>query len=234
MEEYQPCPNCGEPELPTNEFDENGNEYYRCQNNCNHDQYIRNYAEIYNEIGSFEPYFGEPLQVSENAALVAKAIEIKDGEKGHSYQSLFGDYLIGAEDIEITDPFLSLNHQLKNLDEFLRFLIKIDNIKKIRLKTRPSNDSPGESFDEILKKMRVALIDIRDVDFSYEFNEKIHDRKIKTDTGWLIHLGRGLNIYKPRVINEEYDLESWDYHFRECLETTISIVPVDNAFDEGK
>ena len=34
------------------------------------------------------------------------------------------------------------------------------------------------------------------VEIDYEFVADIHDRVIKTDTGWVIDLGRGLDVYE--------------------------------------
>jgi len=34
------------------------------------------------------------------------------------------------------------------------------------------------------------------INFTYEFDEYIHDRSIEMDNGWKIVLGRGLDIYQ--------------------------------------
>ena len=34
------------------------------------------------------------------------------------------------------------------------------------------------------------------VDLTFEFNDTIHDRRLRTDTGWKITMGRGLDIFQ--------------------------------------
>ena len=57
--------------------------------------------------------------------------------------------------------------------------------------------------------------------FNYMFSDTLHDREIKADNGWIIKIGRGLDIYQPP--------ENWntiganDLTLRHCLETKVDI-----------
>ncbi|MEL7599466.1 MAG: BREX system Lon protease-like protein BrxL [Proteiniphilum sp.] len=70
-----------------------------------------------------------------------------------------------------------------------------------------------DAFDEI--KESVAEIGI---DFNYEF-KNIHDRKISTDTGWDIILGRGLDIFEPR---KGYSIDEFLQEHRKCKAFSIT------------
>jgi hypothetical protein len=226
----QRCDVCGKLLIPSNKFDERGNEFLCCPQGCDPNQNTWDYDQLCQEIETFDEEITEAYQPSENIYLAAKAIEIQDGEIGNTYQSLFGDYLYESKAIEISEPFIINKRQIKNWSEFLRILIKIGTIKKITLKTKIS-DNTNNDLSSYFENLKEKLQTKYNVEFDFEFCENLHDRKIKTDTGWLIHLGRGLDIYKFRDIDDECDIEGWDYHFRKCHETTITIVPVDKPLN---
>jgi ATP-dependent Lon protease len=47
-----------------------------------------------------------------------------------------------------------------------------------------------------LETIRTSAL-VAGIDFDYEFSETMHDRSIHADTGWLIILGRGLDVFQP-------------------------------------
>ena len=56
--------------------------------------------------------------------LKEKEIIIRDNQKGISYKKLFGDYLKGATEITLIDPYIRHPHQFRNLLEFCSILIQ--------------------------------------------------------------------------------------------------------------
>jgi hypothetical protein len=52
-----------------------------------------------------------------------------------------------------------------------------------------------ELIEPNLRELADQLLNV-DINFTYEFDESIHDRHIKTDTGWNIVSGRGLDIFR--------------------------------------
>jgi serine/threonine protein kinase len=46
-------------------------------------------------------------------------IEITENQTGITYQNLFGDYLVGAYHIKVTDPYIRSPYQVRNLMEFI-------------------------------------------------------------------------------------------------------------------
>lgn len=156
----------------------------------------------------------------ETKVLGNKRIEILEGETGHTYESLFGDYLRNAKRIELIDKWIRKDHQIRNLVRFCRMLEKMGNIENIQLVTGFDNDENKKCIVQKFEDLKESLGKYK-ILFSYNFDNKIHDRKITTDDGWLIDLGKGLDIYKPPT--SWYKIESEDFEYRECFQTTINI-----------
>lgn len=104
--------------------------------------------------------------------------------------------------------FLSLIAQLKDIDADVK-------VNLVTWNTDEYIPDSIDAFDEI--KESVAEIGI---DFNYEF-KNIHDRKISTDTGWDILLGRGLDIFEPR---KGYSIEEFLQEHRKCKAFSITYV----------
>lgn len=127
--------------------------------------------------------------------LQEKNLSFRLGQTGVTYQSLFADYLKDATEITIEDPFIRTSWQIKNLIEFMTMLIDTRNVDE--LKVHLITNEEESKIPELIDK----LDDIKDdmieygIEFDYKFRD-FHDRCIKTDNGWVISLGRGLDIYE--------------------------------------
>lgn len=129
--------------------------------------------------------------------LEPKHLSIQENESGHSYQKLFGPYLKGARKIELQDPYIRMNHQVRNLLEFIQVIVAGKNEGDevaLHLITSVGNMSEFE-VNEKLQEVADQMVNV-DIRFTYELDESIHDRHITTDTGWNIIPGRGLDIYQ--------------------------------------
>jgi len=104
-------------------------------------------------------------------------LTIRDNQTNISYKNLFGDYLVGATEYVIRDPYIRLSHQMRNFVELCRLIAEFI-------------ESAHQNFTELAE----SLADIGIV-FTYELNDSIHDRSIETNNGWKIILGRGLDIW---------------------------------------
>ena len=51
---------------------------------------------------------------------------VSENQRGISFDKLFGLYLEGAKKITITDPYIRVFHQMRNLMEFIETIIKIN------------------------------------------------------------------------------------------------------------
>jgi len=68
---------------------------------------------------------------------------------------------------------------------------------KVHLTTK-ADEVPENAQKQLvlLEAIRTSAASVG-IDFDYSFSESIHDRSIKADTGWLIILGRGLDVFQP-------------------------------------
>ena len=127
--------------------------------------------------------------------LQEKNLFFRLGQTGVTYQSLFADYLKDATEITIEDPYIRASWQVKNLMEFLTMLIDTRDVDDLKVHLVTSEDE--DKIPDLIDK----LDDIKDdmigygIEFDYKFRE-FHDRCIKTDNGWVISMGRGLDIYE--------------------------------------
>lgn len=127
--------------------------------------------------------------------LQEKSMTFRMGQTGVSYEKLFASYMANANEITVEDPYIRAPWQIKNFMEFALMLINtrpVDDLK-LNLITNEEDDKLPELIDR--------LDDIKDdlatygIDFEYKFRD-FHDRCIKTDTGWTISLGRGLDMFE--------------------------------------
>ena len=148
---------------------------------------------------------------------------IRDNQSNVSYKSLFGEYLKGATEFTIKDPYIRYPYQIRNFMELCKLIADTkaeDEEVKLHLITYNSDEfleSVRQSFDEITE----SLSDTGIV-FTYEFNELQHDRSIDMNNGWKIILGRGLDIWQKT--NGRFDLAEYSQEKRLCKEFEVTVV----------
>lgn len=155
--------------------------------------------------------------------LAPKTVTIRENQSNVSYDKLFGEYLVGVHQVTIVDPYIRMPYQVRNLMELIRLIIskRVDEeLIAIHLKTFNSDDKIPEMIDTF-DELHDSLMDM-DVDFSYEFDENIHDRSISLDNGWVISLGRGLDIWQRT--GGMLDLAEYIQEKRICKEFSMYIV----------
>ena len=122
---------------------------------------------------------------------------IRDNQSGISYDNLFGAYLLDATKIKLVDPYIRLPYQLRNFMEFVRLVSeKKDPLQEVELHLITTNSEEylegiKEKFDQM-----IYSLESMGINFTYEFDDFIHDRSIQMDNGWKIVLGRGLDIWQ--------------------------------------
>lgn len=145
---------------------------------------------------------------------------LKDNQTGVSYKKLFADYLKGAQNITIQDPYIRMPYQFKNLMEFCMMLGNNKALEEeINLEVVSWNDenylSDSESYFEELKD---AIVEIG-INLTYRM-ENHHDRFIASDNGWKITLGRGLDIFEK--IEGRFNVADMDQTKRKCKSCEIT------------
>ena len=163
--------------------------------------------------------FEEQLDVQEIPdELTAKTVHIHEGETGYSYQNLFGPYLKGAKKIQVVDPYVRLEYQIRNFIAFAGMIETSAGQVELKL-TTSAEDAYQEKIQEQKFKEISTNLAQHGILFTYKFDQTIHDRSIHADNGWCIYPGRGLDIYQKS--ESKYELSEIDQTKRKCRETDI-------------
>ncbi|MFW5776603.1 MAG: BREX system Lon protease-like protein BrxL [Spirochaetota bacterium] len=142
------------------------------------------------------------------------------GDMGMSYDSIFGDYLRGAKSVLIEDPYIRMNHQIQNLVRFCETVVNRAPAKEIHLVTSAEDEEQQRSVAASLEDLAQSLRDLG-VTFTYEFRDGMHDRQIRLSNGWVVKIGRGLDIYqKP---DSWFSVGANDMDLRPCMETMVDV-----------
>jgi ATP-dependent Lon protease len=155
-----------------------------------------------------------------NGELREKHLTIRYGDTGYSYDSLFGAYLAGAKELTVEDPYIRRDHQLRNLIQVCELCVQVGTIKKVTLITGADHDYQKAEVEPKFKTLADSLAD-GGVEFVWRFDDKIHDRELRTDTGWHVRIGRGLDIYQRT--DSWIQIGATNLNVRPCMETKVSI-----------
>ncbi|MCT9827818.1 BREX system Lon protease-like protein BrxL [Pseudomonas veronii] len=155
-----------------------------------------------------------------------------ENQRGLSFDKLFSPYLVGAKRIIITDPYLRMFHQLRNLMELMETISKLQGPEDevvVHVVT-VEDDSNGDRQTESLQKIADACTGVG-IQFSwaYDTSGTKHDRDITTDTGWKIVLGRGLDVFQRFELNDAFSFSNRLQQHRQCKEFSVTFVRVDPA-----
>lgn len=154
-------------------------------------------------------------------------LTFQENQRGISFESLMGAYLEGANKITITDPYIRLFYQVRNLMEFLETVVKhkpSDEEVTVHLVT-VADEFKGEQQIENLEKIKESCLSIG-IDFTWEFDNTgtIHARNIVTNNGWKIILDRGLDIFQHYEMNDAFAFANRLQQFRPCKAFEITFV----------
>lgn len=151
--------------------------------------------------------------------------EFQENQRGVSYEVLLLPYLRGASGITIVDPYIRLPHQGRNLVDLLALLAASKDPADEITVTLVTKEVRGEYEQQHL----LMLKDIQDsaatagIQFTVTWDESIHDRSIRTDHGWKLLLGRGLDIFQ-KGSGSPYDLGSRRQEFRQIFAFGITYI----------
>lgn len=117
---------------------------------------------------------------------------------GVSLPKMLLPYLVDAREITIIDPYLRKRHQIANIHDILIHLVQAVGLAappRVHLTTGRAEPDRATEQTQLLNDLSQTWGHFG-VEIDYEFVADIHDRVIKTDTGWVIDLGRGLDVYE--------------------------------------
>ena len=169
---------------------------------------------------------------SDEEGPTAKHLVFQENQKGVSFDSLFGCYLKGATRIMVTDPYIRLFYQARNLMEFLETVVKYkapeDEVSVYLLTMADEyNARQQEEYFEEMQKSAGAV----GVNFAWEFDgtNTIHARHIVTDHGWKILLDRGLDIFQPYEMRDAFAFANRLQKYRSCKAFEMTSIKTENG-----
>ena len=126
-------------------------------------------------------------------------VVMPENTKGWSYRRLFAKHLKGARKITISDPYVRLLFQVRNIMELLQMvheLVPEGDEVAVHLITQSDPESCVRQ-EENLNQVVGAFSGSRVVfSWDYDHNRNFHARSIVTDTGWKMMIDRGLDIFQ--------------------------------------
>ena len=164
----------------------------------------------------------QPAQRSEPIALAGPEEghrTVQENQTGICFDDLFGAHLKGAKKITITDAYIRLFFQIRNLMELLETIAKQkpdEDEVEVHLVTAQDEfdaEKQADSFRQI--QANSAPVGIQ---FTWEFVDgpTIRARHIVTDTGWKILLDRGLDIFQRYDMNDLLSYANRMQQYRAC------------------
>ena len=158
---------------------------------------------------------GAPLKMkvdtkTDSESLDRGYLEFQEGQKGVSFDYLFGPYVRGAHLVTVIDPYIRLFHQAKNMMEFIETARKFnsdDSDISVKLITIEDEDSEKAAKQRDLLNQVKTSANAAGIPFTYEFDQSriLHDREVTIDSGWRIVLGRGLDIFQY-ISNDAFEM----------------------------
>lgn len=153
-------------------------------------------------------------------------VQIAENQKGVSFDSLFGAYIRGAKKIVVTDPYIRMFFQAKNLMDFMetvaKFMDETNSIEVhlITVKDEFKGDQQNDFFQQIQKNcIRTGI------KFTWEYDESgIHARHIVTDHGWKISLDRGLDVFQQYDMKDTFSLANRLQTHRSCKQFEVTYI----------
>ena len=182
------------------------------------------------------PSAGRPAEAPPPVEVSAPALEpegrterhytIAYGDTGHSYDTIFGPYLPGANSVVVEDPYIRMPHQVANFVRFCETVVKTDTVRTVTLFTSYDQQTDMAGLQEKFDELKQSLLDY-DVALDVRLKDKLHDREVRFDNGWTIKIGRGLDFYqKPEGW---YAVGASDLSLRRCLETKVDVFRTPSA-----
>ncbi len=153
----------------------------------------------------------------------------QENQRGVSFDTLFGPYLAGAKRIIITDPYMRMFHQIRNLMELMETISKMKSadeeiaVHAVTVEDEFNGDKQTENMQKIADACQGVGIQFTWV---YDTTGTKHDRDITTDTGWKIVLSRGLDIFQRFELNDAFNFANRLQEHRQCKEFNVTYVRI--------
>ena len=163
------------------------------------------------------------------ALLKARAIPVRykiEPSRGHSMPGILLPYLFDAAEIQIRDPYLRKPYQIRNVHEILLLLIQhadAARLPHVVIETCASDEDEYRAKQEATFEQLQQSWGQFGIVIDWSIVDNFHDRSIVTDTGWVIDLGRGLDVYESFTWSSPFDPRITLPHLRRTKEITINV-----------
>lgn len=163
------------------------------------------------------------------ALLKARAIPRRykiEPSRGHSMPGILLPYLFDAAEIQIRDPYLRKPHQIRNVHEILLLLIQhadAARLPRVVIETCASDEDDYRAKQEATFEQLQQSWGQFGIVIDWSIVDDFHDRSIVTDTGWVIDLGRGLDVYEAYTPLSQFDPRYAIPQLRRTKEITINV-----------
>lgn len=168
-----------------------------------------------------------PRSKTADNPLKEQHLVFQENQRGVSFDSLFGPYLAGAKRIVVTDPYLRMFHQLRNLMELMETVSKLHGpedevaVHVVTVEDEFNGDRQTENLQKIGDACATVGIQFT---WAYDTSGTKHDRDITTDHGWKIVLSRGLDVFQRFELNDAFNFANRLQQHRQCKEFNITYV----------
>ncbi len=196
----------------------------------NYYRYIANPADEagHNENASTDINF-TPMKVGKVYVeeLTEQHLSFQENQRDVSFDALFGKYFKGAKEITLTDAYIRLFYQVRNLMELLETVAKFkgkEDEVKFHLITK-EDEFKGLQQRENLEKIKETAASVG-IQFSWEYDATgtIHARHIMTDHGWKILLDRGIDIFQQYDMNDAFAFVNRLQQYRQCKAFEVTYI----------
>ena len=161
--------------------------------------------------------------------LTEQHLTFQENQRGLSFERLFGPYLRGAKTITLTDAYIRLFHQVRNLMELLETVAKVKNKEddiKFHLITR-EDEFKGVQQREYLEKITESSSAVGiEFTWAYDTSGAIHARHMVTDHGWKILLDRGIDVFQHYDMNDAFAFANRLQQFRQCKAFEVTFLKI--------
>ena len=163
------------------------------------------------------------------ALLKSRAIPIRykiEPSRGHSMPGILLPYLFDAAEIRICDPYLRHPYQIRNVHEILLLLIQhadAARLPRVVIETCASDEDDYRAKQEATFEQLQQSWGQFGIVIDWSIVDDFHDRSIVTDTGWVIDLGRGLDVYEAYTPLSQFDPRYAIPQLRRTKDTTINV-----------
>ncbi len=181
------------------------------------------------------PLASAPTTTASNGtgnALKEQHLTFQENQQGVTYDALFGPYLKEAWRITITDPYIRLFYQVRNLMELLETVTRLkpeDEDVVVHLITQKDTFRSDQQVEH-LAQIQTADTSIG-IHFTWTFVESnaIHARHMITDHGWKISLDRGLDVFQSYEMNDAFAFANRLQQFRKCKAFEVTFLRMEDV-----